>query len=71
LDSNEFLSKSRQARLLIVSGLIFEVFWPKDLLIFDYRGFSYINPSMFHVAFVQDVDPIESDVMAIDQNTVA
>jgi hypothetical protein len=44
---------------------------PNDLLIFDYGGFSYINPSMFYGAFAQDVDPIESDVMAIDQNTVA
>jgi hypothetical protein len=30
-----------------------------------------MNPSMFHGAFAQDGDPIESDVMAIDQNTVA
>jgi hypothetical protein len=52
-------------------SLIFEGFLPKDLLIFDYGGFSYINPSMFHGAFAQDVDAIESDVMAIDQNTVA
>jgi hypothetical protein len=38
---------------------------------FDNGGFSYINPSMFHGAFVQDVDSIEADVMAIVQNTVA
>jgi hypothetical protein len=44
---------------------------PKDLLIFDNGGFSYINPSMFHGAFAQDVGPIEADVMAIVQNTVA
>ena len=44
---------------------------PKDLLIFDNGGFSYINPSMFYGAFAQDVDPIEADVMAIVQNTVA
>jgi hypothetical protein len=31
-------------------------FLPNDLLIFDYGGFSYINPSMFHGAFPQDVD---------------
>jgi hypothetical protein len=44
---------------------------PKDLLIFDNGGLSYINPSMLHGAFAQDVDPIEADVMAIVQNTVA
>jgi hypothetical protein len=48
---------------------------PKDLLIFDKGGFSYINPSMFHGAFAQDVDftedPKEAGVMAIVQNTVA
>jgi hypothetical protein len=43
----------------------------KDLLIFDNGEFSYINPSMFHGAFAQGVDPIEADVMAIVQNTVA
>ena len=30
-----------------------------------------INGSMFHGAFAQIVDPIEADVMAIVQNTVA
>jgi len=44
---------------------------PKDPLIFDNGRFSYINPSMFHGAFVQDVDPIEADVMAIVQSTVS
>jgi hypothetical protein len=44
---------------------------PKDLLIFDNGRFSCINPSMFHGAFVQDLDPIEADVMAIVQNTVS
>jgi hypothetical protein len=33
--------------------------------------FSYINPSMFHGVLAQDVDPIEAEVMAIVQNTVA
>ena len=54
-----------------LSNLIDLTKLPKDLLIFDNGGFSYINPSMFHVAFAQDVDPIEADVMAIVQNTVA
>jgi hypothetical protein len=44
---------------------------PKDLLIFDNGRFSCINPPMFHGAFVQDLDPIEADVMAIVQNTVS
>ena len=48
---------------------------PKDLLIFDKGGFSYINQSMFHGAFAQDAgfteNPKEAGVMAIVQNTVA
>ena len=54
-----------------LSNLIDLTKLPKDLLIFDNGGFSYINPSMLHGAFAQDVDPIEADVMAIVQNTVA
>jgi hypothetical protein len=54
-----------------LSNLIDLTKLPKDLLILDYGGFSYINPSMFHGAFAQDVDPTEADVMAIVQNTVA
>jgi predicted alpha/beta hydrolase family esterase len=54
-----------------LSNLIDLTKLPKDLLIFDNGGSSYLNPSVFHGAFVQDVDPIEADVMAIVQNTVS
>ena len=40
---------------------------PKDLLITDSGGFSYINPAMFVGAFAQDVNSTEADIMAIIQ----
>ena len=40
---------------------------PKDLLIIDSGGFSYINPAMFAGAFAQDVSPAEADIMAAVQ----
>jgi pimeloyl-ACP methyl ester carboxylesterase len=40
---------------------------PKDLLIIDSGGFSYINPAMFAGAFAQDVNSTEADIMAIVQ----
>src|SRR5690349_18234803 len=35
---------------------------PKDLLIIDSGGFSYINPAMFAGAFAQDVNSTEADI---------
>ena len=40
---------------------------PKDLLITDSGGFSYINPAMFAGAFAQDVNSTEADIMAVVQ----
>jgi len=40
---------------------------PKDLLIIDSGGFSYINPAMFAEAFAQDVNSTEADIMAVVQ----
>jgi pimeloyl-ACP methyl ester carboxylesterase len=40
---------------------------PKDLLIIDSGGFAYINPAMFPVAFAQDVNSTEANIMAIVQ----
>ena len=40
---------------------------PKDLLIIDSGGFSYINPAMFAGAFAQDVNSTEADIMAVAQ----
>jgi hypothetical protein len=43
---------------------------PKDLLIFDSGGFTYINPAMFEGAFAQDVHPAEAEVMAVVQKPI-
>src|SRR5919198_3015318 len=40
---------------------------PKDLLIIDSGGFSYINPAMFAGAFAQDVNSTEANIMAVAQ----
>jgi pimeloyl-ACP methyl ester carboxylesterase len=40
---------------------------PKDLLITDSGGFSYINPTMFAGGFAQDVNSSEADIMATVQ----
>ena len=40
---------------------------PKDLLITDSGGFSYINPTMFVGSFAQDVNSTEADIMAVVQ----
>src|SRR6476660_7069647 len=40
---------------------------PKDLLITDSGGFSYINPTMFAGAFAQDVNSSEADIMTTVQ----
>jgi pimeloyl-ACP methyl ester carboxylesterase len=40
---------------------------PKDLLITDSGGFTYINPAMFPGAFAQDVNPTEANIMAVVQ----
>ena len=39
----------------------------KPLLIFDKGGFAYINPSIFHDFFVQDVDQAQAKVLAVVQ----
>ncbi len=40
---------------------------PKDFLITDSGGFSYINPTMFAGSFAQDVNSSEADIMATVQ----
>jgi pimeloyl-ACP methyl ester carboxylesterase len=37
------------------------------LLIFDKGGFAYINPTIFHDFFVQDVDPAQANILAVVQ----
>jgi pimeloyl-ACP methyl ester carboxylesterase len=37
------------------------------LLIFDKAGFAYINPTIFHDFFVQDVDPAQANILAVVQ----
>jgi pimeloyl-ACP methyl ester carboxylesterase len=40
---------------------------PPGLLVFDSGGYAYINPEMFHQAFVQDANATEADLMAVVQ----
>jgi pimeloyl-ACP methyl ester carboxylesterase len=40
---------------------------PPGLLVFDSGGFAYINPEMFHQAFVQDANATEAKIMAVVQ----
>jgi pimeloyl-ACP methyl ester carboxylesterase len=40
---------------------------PPGLLVFDSGGFAYLNPEMFHEAFVQDVNATEADILAVVQ----
>jgi pimeloyl-ACP methyl ester carboxylesterase len=40
---------------------------PPGLLVFDSGGFAYVNPEMFHQAFVQDANATEADLMAVVQ----
>jgi pimeloyl-ACP methyl ester carboxylesterase len=40
---------------------------PPGLLVFDSGGFAYINPEMFHQAFVQDANATEAEIMAVVQ----
>jgi pimeloyl-ACP methyl ester carboxylesterase len=40
---------------------------PPGLLVWDSGGFAYINPEMFHQAFVQDANATEAETMAIVQ----
>jgi pimeloyl-ACP methyl ester carboxylesterase len=40
---------------------------PPGLLVFDSGGFAYINPEMFHQAFVQDANATEAETMAVVQ----
>ena len=40
---------------------------PKDFLITDSGGFSYINPTMFAGSFAHDVNSSEADIMATVQ----
>jgi pimeloyl-ACP methyl ester carboxylesterase len=44
-----------------------KVFEGKPLLIFDKGGFAYINPTLFHDFFVQDVDQAQAKVLAVVQ----
>jgi pimeloyl-ACP methyl ester carboxylesterase len=39
----------------------------KPLLIFDKGGFAYINPSLFHDFFVQDIDQAQANILAVVQ----
>jgi pimeloyl-ACP methyl ester carboxylesterase len=40
---------------------------PPGLLVFDSGGYAYINPEMFHQAFVQDANATEAQIMAVVQ----
>ena len=40
---------------------------PPGLLVFDSGGFAYINPEMFHQAFVQDANATEAETLAVVQ----
>jgi pimeloyl-ACP methyl ester carboxylesterase len=40
---------------------------PPGLLVFDSGGFAYLNPEMFHQAFVQDANATEAETMAVVQ----
>jgi pimeloyl-ACP methyl ester carboxylesterase len=50
-----------------ISNFIDPAALPPGFLIFDSGGFAYINPEMFHEAFVQDVNTTEADIMATVQ----
>src|ERR687889_2605503 len=41
--------------------------FPKELFLVDSGGFIYLNPEIFRENFAQDVDPAETDLMAIVQ----
>ena len=41
--------------------------FPQGFLMLDSAGLAYINPTMFHDRFAQDVDPTEAYVMAVAQ----
>jgi len=40
---------------------------PPGLLLFDSGGFAYLNPEMFHEAFVQDTNATEAETLAVVQ----
>ena len=40
---------------------------PPGLLVFDSGGFAYLNPEMFHEAFVQDANATEAETLAVVQ----
>jgi pimeloyl-ACP methyl ester carboxylesterase len=40
---------------------------PPGLLVFDSGGFAYLNPKMFHGAFVQDANATEAEILAAVQ----
>jgi pimeloyl-ACP methyl ester carboxylesterase len=50
-----------------ISNFVDPATLPPGFFIFDSGGFGYINPEMFHEAFVQDVNMTEADIMAVVQ----
>ena len=50
-----------------ISNFIDPAALPPGFLIFDSGGFAYINPEIFHEAFVKDVNTTEADIMATVQ----
>jgi pimeloyl-ACP methyl ester carboxylesterase len=50
-----------------ISNFIDPAALPPGFFIFDSGGFGYINPEIFHEAFVQDVNTTEAEIMAITQ----
>jgi pimeloyl-ACP methyl ester carboxylesterase len=40
---------------------------PPGLLVFDSGGFAYLNPEMFHEAFIQDANATEAETLAVVQ----
>ena len=50
-----------------ISNFVDPAALPPGFFIFDSGGFGYINPEIFHEAFVQDVNTTEAEIMAITQ----
>jgi pimeloyl-ACP methyl ester carboxylesterase len=50
-----------------ISNFVDPAALPQGFFIFDSGGFGYINPEMFHQAFVQDVNATEAEIMATAQ----
>ena len=50
-----------------ISNFVDPAMLPPGFFIFDSGGFGYINPEIFHEAFVQDVNTTEAETLAVVQ----